>query len=45
MKFHQSPIAKGLVCTAAGSMLLFQASGFSLSSVEAQQKTSIQQEL
>ncbi|MDG2390678.1 MAG: hypothetical protein P8M30_15325 [Planctomycetaceae bacterium] len=45
MKFHKSPIAKGLVCTAAGSMFLFQASGFSLSSVEAQQKTSIQQEL
>ena len=45
MKFHKSPIAKGLVCTAAGSMFLFQASGFSLSSVEAQQKSSIQQEL
>src|SRR6056297_3658408 len=45
MKFHKSPIAKGLVFSAAGSMILFQASGFSLISADAQEKTSIQQEL
>ncbi|MBD3672391.1 MAG: hypothetical protein HUJ26_02595 [Planctomycetaceae bacterium] len=45
MKFHKSPITKGLVLSAAGSMILFQAGGFSLTSVDAQQKSSIQEEL
>jgi YHS domain-containing protein len=45
MKFSLSPITKGIIVSAAGGMILLHGSGFSLSSVEAQQKSAIQQEL
>jgi len=45
MKLQLSPITKGIIVSAAGGMMLLHGSGFSLSSVEAQQKSAIQQEL
>lgn len=45
MKLQLKPITKGIVVSAAGGLILLHGSGFSLSSVDAQQKSSIQAEL
>lgn len=45
MKLSLSPVTKGIIVSAAGGMILLHGSGFSLSLVEAQQKSEIQQEL
>lgn len=45
MKLHLSPVTKGIIVSATGGLILLHGSGFSLSSVDAQQKSSIQEEL
>ncbi len=45
MKLTMSPVTKGLIVSAAGGLILLQGSGFFLSSVDAQQKSAVQEEL